>query len=97
MKYNTVKIENKGGKENYYTITDKKRYLLSEWVDFCFNFQEGFGIVRKNGKENYIKPDGTFLLSDWVDQIWPFYKSFGCVRIGDTRYTVDKNGNLFLF
>ena len=40
--------------------------LLSEqWFDYCYDFIDGFAMVRLNGRYNYIDKNGNFLYKEW--------------------------------
>ena len=95
-KRNNIYLVSLNDKYAYYD-KNKNRYI----VDMCFDmgkpfFRHDFTQVKKNGKYNILKIDGSFLLPDWVHyidfDIWNEGTFF--VQYDDSRkyVLVDENG-----
>lgn len=67
------------GKHNY---LDENNKILSPdlWFDIANSFRYKLGVVTLNGKDNYIKPDGTLLFEHWFDNCHKFYEGFAVVN-----------------
>ena len=55
-------------------------FLSQEWFDFVYDFYDGVCIVRKrDGKEYYLKEDGTFISNVGYHRASPFASGMGTV------------------
>ena len=64
------------------------------WLGLAFSFNEGFGIVRLNGKWNFLGKDGIMLSDVWLDDIRPFYNGFAHIKLNNKWLNIDKEGVL---
>ena len=52
-----------------------------EWFDNTFKFTEGFGMVEKGNKHNFINTDGKIISKIWFDDAYTFKDGFATVGI----------------
>ena len=62
--------------------------------DWVGAFNEGFAVVRLNGKCNFINTEGRLLSKWWVDWIGSFYKGFACVELNGKYNFINTEGQL---
>ena len=84
-----------------YKIDPSNPYFIDENgkevdADAIGNFHNGFAIVKKGGKVNYVNSDGKIISSEWFHACNDFEGGFGMVSNGTKRNFVDGQGNLLL-
>jgi len=71
--------------------------LCDCWFDAMDDFHNGFAIVSKNGKYNYIDYNGKLLLQESVYFAYPFKNGVAIIRKSQDEYNIiDKNGKYLL-
>ncbi len=66
----------------------------SEVFDFCYDFNDGFAIVKLNDKYNYIDENYKLLSNKWFDECYSFSDGFAKVRLNGKYNYIDKNCEL---
>jgi len=69
-------------------MTDVARF------DGACGFSEGFAVIRRDGKWNFINTEGKFLSEQWFDFVWRFSEGFARVRVDDKYNFIDTEGKL---
>ena len=78
-----------------YNIMDMDGNLLfDKWYDLIFRLNDGYAVVKDNGKYNYITENGSFLLDEWVDDIEQFSEGYGVIKKGIDYSIINKNGEI---
>lgn len=81
-----------------YTIEKADGTLLSnEKFDFVYDFFDGICVVKKHdGKEYYLKEDGTFISDVGYHRVGSFARGMGTVRKENLSWNwIQMNGELF--
>ena len=67
-------------KMNY--LTKDNRILMPQWVDYAYNFHEGFGNIFIKGKgNNFINTKGEIISKTWFDGSSDFHNGFARVYV----------------
>lgn len=71
--------------------------LSEEWFSFVYDFYDGICIVRKlDGKEYYLREDGTFVSDVGYHSVLPFINGKGTVKNENLTWDwILPNGELF--
>lgn len=74
-------------------MMEGKKSFFPDDFDYLGDFCEGYAVVEKNGKYNWINKNGRLLSSDrWFDQAYDFSGGKARCKLGSRTYYVDKNG-----
>lgn len=67
-----------------------------EWlkVDGISEMSEGFHVVKKDGKFNYMNKDGELLAKNWLDSASMFKDGIAKIRLGNARMEINKEGTI---
>ena len=75
-------------------VNSKGEYLLSEWMDYCEDFHEGYAAIKRDDKWNYVNDKGEYLLSEWAEDVSNFYKGTASVRRNGNWEEIDVKGEV---
>lgn len=64
------------------------------WFDYCENFKDGFAIIIKNHKYNFINREGKIISNTWFDYCENFYEGFARVRKDGKWNLINREGKL---
>jgi len=79
---------------NHLNLADGQ-LVSKEWHPGIGNFHEGLSVVKNaEGKFNYIDTSGKPLLNNWVDRASDFKDGVANVIFNETKFEVDRNGNV---
>ena len=56
--------------------------------------EDGFAVVEKNSKYNYINEEGEYISDVWFDYAYNFKEGFGKVELNGKWNYMDKEGNI---
>ena len=65
-----------------------------EIFEYVGDFQEGFALVKLNGKYNFINQECKLVSDQWFDNAWEFREGFAKVKLNDMVYNLDMEGDL---
>ena len=77
-------------------VDENGKFISNELLNDCTGFCEGFTVVKRNKKYNYMDKHGNLLSEIWFDCCYGFKNGFGVVKIGNTENYIDKDGNYLL-
>ena len=60
--------------------------------DFVYDFYEGFAVVKKDGKYNFINENEELLCEEWFDKAWNFYDGLAKVEKDDKYNFIKPDG-----
>ena len=77
----------------FYTKIDTtfKFKLKFDWVD---GFNDGFAVVKLDGKANFINTEGQILSTQWFSWAWNFTEGFARVRLNGEWNFINTEGKL---
>lgn len=68
------------------------RWLYDKNNDYVDNFQDGFAVVNRWSRYNYMNKSGKYLLLEWVDQADTFMEGFAGVKRDGKWNFINKKG-----
>jgi uncharacterized protein len=71
---------------------DRAVILLEPQVENFWDFEHGIAIAQRDGKEGFLREDGSWLFEPTVDELWPFQNGYAPYRVGDREGVIDTNG-----
>ena len=77
-------------------ITLLKEVDMTGYANFDggYSFREGYAVVRKGVKFNYINKEGKLLSEEWFDDAWFFNKGYAMVEKGGKYNFINKEVKL---
>ena len=80
----------------YNVLTPHNTFKYQKWFDAAGDFDEGFAIVKLNGKYSFINTNGELIGNGnlWFDNVGDFIEGFARVKLNGKDSFINTNGEL---